>query len=200
MDNKWRMYEMTYILTSVLTTDQIKEVVSRITAAVENAGGVIKQVDQWGMKRLAYPVAKKRNGYYVNLYFEGAGGMVARIERLLTIDDHVLRYLTLAMDKQMLAAYERHKSKASVQENSSEEGAAEEPQPIVETSGATIPRGPRYIDYKETEFLQRFVNEQGKILPRRVTDVSAKRQRAITRAIKRARHLALMPFVADSVR
>lgn len=57
-----------------------------------------------------------------------------------------------------------------------------------------------YVDYKDTEYLQRFINEQGKMLPRRVTNVSAKTQRQITRAIKRARHLALLPFVADAVR
>ncbi len=58
----------------------------------------------------------------------------------------------------------------------------------------------RYIDYKDTDYLKRFINEQGKMLPRRVTDIPAKKQRAITRAIKRARHLALLPYVADSVR
>jgi small subunit ribosomal protein S18 len=57
-----------------------------------------------------------------------------------------------------------------------------------------------YVDYKDTEFLEQFVNNQGKLLPRRVTGVSARLQRQITRAIKRARHLALMPFVDDNVR
>jgi small subunit ribosomal protein S18 len=57
-----------------------------------------------------------------------------------------------------------------------------------------------YVDYKDTEFLEQFVNNQGKILPRRVTGVSARLQRQITRAIKRARHLSLMPFVDDNVR
>jgi small subunit ribosomal protein S18 len=57
-----------------------------------------------------------------------------------------------------------------------------------------------YVDYKDTEFLQQFINNQGKILPRRVTDVPARVQRQITRAIKRARHLALLPFVEDNVR
>lgn len=59
---------------------------------------------------------------------------------------------------------------------------------------------PEYVDYKDTEFLERFVNEQGKILPRRVTGASAKMQRQVTRAVKRARHLALLPFVDDAVR
>ena len=57
-----------------------------------------------------------------------------------------------------------------------------------------------YVDYKDVELLKRFINEQGKILPRRITGVSGKFQRQLTRAVKRARHLALLPFVADTVR
>ena len=60
--------------------------------------------------------------------------------------------------------------------------------------------GVQYIDYKDTETLKRFVNEQGKMLPRRMTGVSAKFQRQLTTAIKRARHVALLPFVADNVK
>jgi small subunit ribosomal protein S18 len=55
----------------------------------------------------------------------------------------------------------------------------------------------KYIDYKDPDFLMRFVNEQGKILPRRVTGTSIKYQRKVAKAIKRARHLALMPYVGD---
>ncbi len=51
------------------------------------------------------------------------------------------------------------------------------------------------IDYKDTKLLQRFVSERGKIVPRRITAVSAKKQRELARAIKRARILALLPFV-----
>jgi small subunit ribosomal protein S18 len=57
-----------------------------------------------------------------------------------------------------------------------------------------------YVDYKDTEFLEQFINNQGKILPRRVTDVPARVQRQITTAIKRARHLALLPYVQESIR
>jgi small subunit ribosomal protein S18 len=57
-----------------------------------------------------------------------------------------------------------------------------------------------YVDYKDTEFLEQFINNQGKILPRRVTDVPARVQRQITTAIKRARHLALLPYVSESIR
>lgn len=60
--------------------------------------------------------------------------------------------------------------------------------------------GIKYIDYKDPDFLLKFVNEQGKILPRRITGTSLKYQRRLAVAIKRARHLALMPFVTDGLR
>ena len=55
----------------------------------------------------------------------------------------------------------------------------------------------KYVDYKDPDFLIKFVNEQGKILPRRLTGTSAKYQRKVAKAIKRARHLALLPFTTD---
>ena len=57
--------------------------------------------------------------------------------------------------------------------------------------------GIKYIDYKDPEFLKKFLNEQGKILPRRLTGTSLKFQRKVSQAIKRARHLALLPYVTD---
>jgi small subunit ribosomal protein S18 len=57
--------------------------------------------------------------------------------------------------------------------------------------------GIKYIDYKDPDFLLKFVNEQGKILPRRLTGTSLKYQRKVSQAIKRSRHLSLMPYVAD---
>ena len=60
--------------------------------------------------------------------------------------------------------------------------------------------GIKYIDYKDADFLLKFVNEQGKILPLRLTGNSLKYQRKVAQAIKRARHLALLPFVTDSLK
>ena len=57
--------------------------------------------------------------------------------------------------------------------------------------------GIKYIDYKDTDFLLQFVNEQGKILPRRLTGNSLKYQRKVAKAIKRSRHLGFMPYVTD---
>ena len=60
--------------------------------------------------------------------------------------------------------------------------------------------GIKYIDYKDPDYLLRFVNPQGKILPRRLTGTSLKYQRKLSTAIKRARHIALMPYVADNLK
>ena len=57
--------------------------------------------------------------------------------------------------------------------------------------------GIKYIDYKDPEFLKRFLNEQGKILPRRITGTSLKYQRRVAQAVKRARQIALLPYVTD---
>ncbi|MDP5169707.1 MAG: 30S ribosomal protein S18 [Bacteroidia bacterium] len=59
--------------------------------------------------------------------------------------------------------------------------------------------GIKYIDYKDADFLLKFVNEQGRVLPRRITGTSLKFQRRLAVAIKRSRHLALMPFVTDGL-
>jgi small subunit ribosomal protein S18 len=73
--------------------------------------------------------------------------------------------------------------------------------PAVDTSKKKYCRfkksGIKYIDYKDANFLIKFVNEQGKILPRRLTGTSLKFQRKVGQAIKRSRHLSLMPYVSD---
>ncbi|HOI49449.1 MAG TPA: 30S ribosomal protein S18 [Prolixibacteraceae bacterium] len=60
--------------------------------------------------------------------------------------------------------------------------------------------GIKYVDYKDPEFLKKFLNEQGKILPRRLTGTSLKYQRKVSKAIKRARNIALLPFVTDMLK
>ncbi|MGB1018313.1 MAG: 30S ribosomal protein S18 [Chitinophagales bacterium] len=60
-----------------------------------------------------------------------------------------------------------------------------------------LKNGIKYIDYKDPDYLLNFINEQGKILPRRLTGNSLKYQRKVAQAVKRARHIALLPYVAD---
>ena len=57
--------------------------------------------------------------------------------------------------------------------------------------------GIKYIDYKDAEFLKKFINEQGKLLPRRITGTSLKYQKKVAQAIKKSRHLAILPYIGD---
>ena len=60
--------------------------------------------------------------------------------------------------------------------------------------------GIKFIDYKDPDFLMKFINEQGKLLPRRITGTSAKYQKRVSQAVKRARHLAILPYLADQLK
>ena len=108
-------YELTYIVNSVISDEQVKDMVARVTDYVKENGGEIIEVDEWGARRLAYPIQKKRNGYYVNMYFTAPGEIVPRLERALEIDDNILRYLTLRMDPKMIRHYEESKTKRAAE-------------------------------------------------------------------------------------
>ena len=116
-------YEFTYIITPVLTEEQIKDTIKRVNKTIESNGGSIIEVDEWGSQRLAYQINKKRNGYYVNMYFDAPSEIVTRLERAMEIDDNILRYLTLRMDKKMIQHYELRKKQGP---------AVAEPQPAAE--------------------------------------------------------------------
>lgn len=115
-------YELTYIVNGVLNDDQIKGLVNRVHKFIDENGASILHVDEWGTRRLAYPINKKRNGYYVNLYFESEGDLIARLERALQIEDDILRHLTLKMDAKMLQNWEEQK--AGVKKRAEEEASA----------------------------------------------------------------------------
>jgi small subunit ribosomal protein S6 len=117
-------YELTYIVNSVISDEQVKDMVTRVTTYVKENGGDIIEVDEWGARRLAFPIQKKRNGYYVNMYFQAPGDMIPRLERVLEIDDNILRYLTLRMDPKMIRHYEATKTKRAAEAEAAE--AAEE--------------------------------------------------------------------------
>ncbi len=113
-DNRY-MYEITYIVNAVLNDDQLRGVAQRIRKTIEENGGEVVDVDEWGNRRLAYPIKKKRNGYYVNLYMTAPGSIIPRLERMLEIDEDVLRYITLRMDTKMIKHYEQSKQSGAPQ-------------------------------------------------------------------------------------
>ncbi len=95
-------YEFTYILNPVLDEEKYKAAVDQINKLITDNGGEIDEADEWGLRPFAYPIDKKGNGFYVNMYFTAPASLIATLERALRIDDDVLRFLTLKYDAKML--------------------------------------------------------------------------------------------------
>lgn len=102
-------YEMTYILNPVLDEEKFSEMVNFVNKLIKDNGGEVHEVDEWGVKKLAYEIDKKSTGYYVNLYFDAPAQAISVVERNMRIHDDIMRYLTLKYDAKMKRYYELRK-------------------------------------------------------------------------------------------
>ncbi len=93
-------YETVFILTPVLSDDQMKEAVEKFkTILVENGAEMVNE-ESWGLKKLAYPIEKKSTGYYQLFQFTAESGeIVEKLELQFRRDDRVMRFLTMSLDK-----------------------------------------------------------------------------------------------------
>ncbi|MBF0110686.1 MAG: 30S ribosomal protein S6 [Magnetococcales bacterium] len=92
-------YESIYIVRPDLTTEQLEQVNKRITAIITDNGGQILQTELWGRRQLAYQVKKNSKGYYVFNLIEGGGGLIATLESRLKIDEDILKFLNVRVEK-----------------------------------------------------------------------------------------------------
>ncbi len=99
-----RIYEMMYIATPETSEEDITKLNDTITTLVEKEGGTVAVMEGWGRRRLAYPIKKKTEGFYVLLEIEGSGQEIAELERRFRINDAVLRYITVRVDEDRKAA------------------------------------------------------------------------------------------------
>ena len=107
------MYELMYVINPVLNEEQTKDIVQRVTAYLSENGAVVAEVDEKGSQRLAYPIEKKRNGFYVVVYFRLSNGTVLpKIDRALRINDDIMRHLVLRYDAKMERYYNEQKGGA----------------------------------------------------------------------------------------
>ena len=93
-----REYETIYILRPTCTNDQVADVNKRVRGIIEEMGGKILKVDNWGKRRLAYEVAKERKGIYLYWQYLAAPGVVDEFERNMRMLDSVIRYMTVKVD------------------------------------------------------------------------------------------------------
>lgn len=101
-------YETTFVIDSLLKSDEMDGVVSKYERFISANGGEIKRIERWGKKRLAYEIKKRQYGYYVYIRFSGLPTIVKPLEREFRLNESILRYLTIRLDAKMLKQ-ERHK-------------------------------------------------------------------------------------------
>jgi len=96
-------YETVFILTPVLSDAQAKEAVVKFEKILKDAKAKIIQKDNWGLKKLAYPIQKKSTGFYNQIEFDAAGEVIAELELAFRRDERIMRFLTIKMDKHHVA-------------------------------------------------------------------------------------------------
>ena len=95
-----RRYEQIVILDSDLSEDERSPVFNRLKELIPQYKGFLIDIDEWGQKKLAYEIKKKPRGYYAQLNFCGFGDLVDEMERFFRIDDRILKYMTVVLDKE----------------------------------------------------------------------------------------------------
>ena len=105
-------YETVFILTPVLSEDQMKETVKKYEDQLTSNGAEIVHEENWGMRKLAYPIQKKSTGFYQLIEYKAEGNVIADVETELKRNERVLRFLTVKLDKHAVAYNEKKRKKA----------------------------------------------------------------------------------------
>lgn len=109
-------YETAVIINAALDDEQIEVEATKIAGIITDGGGVISETEKWGRKRLAYTINKNRLGYYAIYRYEAPVGLIAELERLLKIDESVVRFLTIRLEKEALEYFATRKIEADAAE------------------------------------------------------------------------------------
>jgi small subunit ribosomal protein S6 len=104
-------YETVFIATPVLSEAQMKEAVEKFKALISSNGGKIVHEENWGLKKLAYPIQKKSTGFYYLIEFECDGEFITKLETEYRRDERIIRFLTFKMDKYSVAYAEKKRNK-----------------------------------------------------------------------------------------
>jgi len=207
-----RLYEIVYIFDPALDEGGVDEKLERFHGVATEGGGEVAAVDHWGIRQLAYPIEGENTGYYVVAHVRAEPGNLPEFERVVKLDDDLFRYLVVLNEGEPTSGMSILAPQAPSERDDEDEEDDEELDEDEDDDEEDAPpefdrgRGRRrrhdgpsieLLNYKDVATLSRFITEEGKILPKRTTKVSAPFQRQLSRAVKRARYLALVPYVRD---
>ena len=105
-----KQYETVFIATPVLSEEQMKETVKKYTDLLTEKGAEIVYTNNWGMRKLAYPIKKKSSGFYYLIEFKAEGNVIADLEVAYKRDERLLRFLTVSLDKHAIAYNEKKRA------------------------------------------------------------------------------------------
>lgn len=123
-----KQYETVFIATPVLSDSQMKEAVAKYVDLIKANGGEIVYEEDWGLKTLAYPIQHKTSGFYYLIEFKADTQFIATLETQYHRDERIIRYITVALDKNAVAYAEHRRAKraAKAEEPKAEAPKAEE--------------------------------------------------------------------------
>jgi small subunit ribosomal protein S6 len=107
---KNNVYESAVLINAALDDEQIEGIIAHIRETIVNNGGEIREEENWGRKRLAYMVKKSKIGYYVIFRFDAPSNIITKLERFYSLDEYILRFLTLRLDKDAIEQLEKNKA------------------------------------------------------------------------------------------
>jgi len=103
------VYESAVLINAALDDEQVDGIINRIKETIINNGGEIREFENWGRKRLAYMVKKSKIGYYAIFRFDAPPTIISKLERFYTLDEYILRFLTIRLDTDALQQLEKNK-------------------------------------------------------------------------------------------
>ena len=117
-------YETVIVLTPLLSEEAAKEAIAKFTAIIKDSGAEIIAEDNWGLRKLAYPIEKKASGFFHLTEYKSSGELINKLELELKRDERVLRFLTIRLDRHAVADNEKKRSGAFNKKPKKEEAAA----------------------------------------------------------------------------
>ena len=108
-------YETVFIMTPVLSDEQMKETVDKFRKYLKDKGAEIVFEEDWGLRKLAYPIQKKSTGFYHLFEYRAEGDLLDNLEVTMRRDERVIRFLTVKLDKHAIAYNEKKRQKAKEQ-------------------------------------------------------------------------------------
>jgi small subunit ribosomal protein S6 len=113
-------YETVFIATPVLSEHQMKEAVQKFKKVISDNSGMIIHEENWGLKKLAYPIQKKSTGFYYLIEFSGPGEIIEKLEVQYRRDERIIRFLTFRMDKFAVEYAEKKRKQRETVKNKEE--------------------------------------------------------------------------------